>query len=201
MSTGPVSEKDLAKPLALAECQSTHCTVCIHIAEHYQQVQLRSRQCCGSMTFRCGSGSADPCFWLMDPWHLGVDPYSDSDPDADLDPDADPDPSIFIIDLQDANKKLILKSFSAYYFLKKLLIHFSKIKKSKRSHKTYLLFLLHDRRIRTRNTGSKYQNSKSAIYIHNESLHWTWKSRLFLQILNWMKTRRDIHNIQYDWTS
>jgi hypothetical protein len=29
------------------------------------------------------------------------------DPDAASDPDADPDPSIFIIDLQDANKKLI----------------------------------------------------------------------------------------------
>jgi hypothetical protein len=27
------------------------------------------------------------------------------DPDPDQDPDADPDPSIFIIDLQDANKK------------------------------------------------------------------------------------------------
>jgi hypothetical protein len=36
-------------------------------------------------------GSADPCLCLMDP-------------DSDLDPDADPDPSIFIIDLQDANK-------------------------------------------------------------------------------------------------
>jgi hypothetical protein len=48
------------------------------------------------MTFWCGSGSADPCLWLMDP-----------DPDSDPDPDADPDPSIFIIDLQDANKKLI----------------------------------------------------------------------------------------------
>jgi hypothetical protein len=29
--------------------------------------------------------------------------------DPDLDPDADPDPSIFINDLQDANKKLIFK--------------------------------------------------------------------------------------------
>jgi hypothetical protein len=29
------------------------------------------------------------------------------DPDSDLDTDADPDPSIFIIDLQDDNKKLI----------------------------------------------------------------------------------------------
>ncbi len=49
----------------------------------------------------------------------------DSDPDPDADPDADPDPSIFIIDLQDANKKLVEKnSFSAYYFLKVLLHHF-----------------------------------------------------------------------------
>jgi len=36
------------------------------------------------------------------------------DPDPELDPDADPDPSIFIIDLQDANRKQIcLKCFSA----------------------------------------------------------------------------------------
>jgi hypothetical protein len=41
-------------------------------------------QCCGSMTFWGGSGSADPCLWLMDP-----------------------DPAIFVIDLQDAGKKLI----------------------------------------------------------------------------------------------
>jgi hypothetical protein len=63
-------------------------------------------QYCGSMTFWCGSGSADPCLCLMDP-----------------------DPSIFIIDLQDTNKKTNLKkSLSAYYFLKALLRHFSKIK-------------------------------------------------------------------------
>jgi hypothetical protein len=55
--------------------------------------QTSQSQCYGSMIFWCGSGSADPCLWLMDP---------------DSDPDADPDPSIFIIDLQDANKKLIL---------------------------------------------------------------------------------------------
>ncbi len=49
-------------------------------------------QCCGSMTFWCGSGSgsADPCLWLID-----------------QDPDSDADPSIFIIDLQDANQKII----------------------------------------------------------------------------------------------
>jgi hypothetical protein len=37
----------------------------------------------------------------------------------DPDPDLDPDPAIFVINLQDANKKLIfLESFSAYYFFK-----------------------------------------------------------------------------------
>jgi hypothetical protein len=41
---------------------------------------------CVSMTFWCGSGPADPYRWLMDP-----------------------DPAIYVIDLQDANKKLIFK--------------------------------------------------------------------------------------------
>ncbi len=36
---------------------------------------------------------------VADPWHFGVDP----------DPDADPDPAIFVIDLQDANKKIFKK--------------------------------------------------------------------------------------------
>jgi hypothetical protein len=45
-----------------------------------------------------------------------------------MDPDADPDPSIFIIDLQDANKKIILKKFIVYYFFKVLLHQFSKVK-------------------------------------------------------------------------
>jgi hypothetical protein len=31
------------------------------------------------------------------------------DPDPDSDPAADPDPAIFVIDLQDANKKRIFK--------------------------------------------------------------------------------------------
>jgi hypothetical protein len=48
-----------------------------------------------------------------------------------MDPDADPDPSIFIIDLQDANKKIIKKRFIAYNFLKVLLHHFSKVKSQK----------------------------------------------------------------------
>jgi hypothetical protein len=41
--------------------------------------------------------------------------------------DADPDLAIFVIDLQDANKKLIiLKSFFAYCFLKVHLHHFQR---------------------------------------------------------------------------
>jgi hypothetical protein len=46
-----------------------------------------------------------------------------------MDPDSDLDPAIFVIDLQDDNKKRIKnKSFSAYYFLKVHKHHFSKIK-------------------------------------------------------------------------
>ncbi len=44
----------------------------------------------------------------------------------------DPDPAIFVIDLQDISKKLIFEhNFSAYYFLKLHLHHFSKIKSQK----------------------------------------------------------------------
>jgi hypothetical protein len=46
-----------------------------------------------------------------------------------VDPGPDPDPAIYVTDLQDVNKKLILKSFSAYYFLK--VRHFSKTKSQK----------------------------------------------------------------------
>jgi hypothetical protein len=49
-----------------------------------------------------------------------------------MDPDSDPDSAIFVIDLQDANKKQIfLTKNSAYYFLKVHLHHFSKIKRPK----------------------------------------------------------------------
>jgi hypothetical protein len=70
--------------------------------DSYDTFHYHKKQCCGSMTFLGGSGSADPCLWLMDP-----------------DPDSDPDPSIFVIDLQDASKKQIfITIFSAYDFLK-----------------------------------------------------------------------------------
>jgi hypothetical protein len=88
----------------------------------------------------------------------------DADPDSD--PDADPDPFMFIIDLQDANKKLFFLSFPAYYFLKVLLHHFSKIKSQKEVSKQQksrfsLLYLLNDRRIRIR------IQSRIQIRIHN----------------------------------
>ncbi len=71
------------------------------------------KQCSGSMTFWCGSGSADPCLGLMDP-------HSDSDPD--------PDHAISSLTFKRPTKNIFLYSFSAYYFLKLHLHHFSKIK-------------------------------------------------------------------------
>jgi hypothetical protein len=48
--------------------------------------------------------------------------------------DSDPDPAIFVIDHQNANKKLIKKINSAYYF-EGTVTSFFKDKKSKRSQK------------------------------------------------------------------
>jgi hypothetical protein len=59
------------------------------------------------------------------------------DPDSDPDPDADPDPSIFIIDLQDANQKIIfLTKFFCILLFEGTFTSFFKDKKSKRNHKT-----------------------------------------------------------------
>ncbi len=54
-----------------------------------------------------------------------------------MDPDSDPDPSVFIIDLQDANKKLISKKevFLRITF-RRYFTSFFKDKKTKRSNKT-----------------------------------------------------------------
>ncbi len=74
-------------------------------------------QCCGSMAFWGGSGSesADPCRWLMDP---------------------DPDPAIFVIDLQDASKKLIFwHNFFCLLLSEGTFTSFFKDKKSKRATK------------------------------------------------------------------
>jgi hypothetical protein len=48
----------------------------------------------------------------------------------------DPDPNIFIIDLQDAKKTTLNKSFSAYYFSEGTFTSFFKGQNSKRSHTT-----------------------------------------------------------------
>jgi hypothetical protein len=54
-----------------------------------------------------------------------------------MDPDPDMDPSIFIIDFQDANKKLIfILKFSCILLFEGTFTSFFKDKKSKRSHKT-----------------------------------------------------------------
>jgi hypothetical protein len=55
----------------------------------------------------------------------------------DPDSDADPDSSIFIIDLQDSNKKLIFfTKFSCILLFEGTFTSFFKDNKSKRSHKT-----------------------------------------------------------------
>ncbi len=94
---------------------------------HTLLLALRNgNQCCGSMTFWYGSGSADPYLWLMDP---------------------DPDPAI-LVDLQNINKKLILtKVFCLLLFY----IIFQR-KKSKKEVKKqlhsrfFVLFVLDERR-------------------------------------------------------
>jgi hypothetical protein len=74
---------------------------------------------------------------------------------VDPDPDSDRDPAVFFIDLQDANKKRILKKFPAYYFLKAHLHHFTMVKSpnevtKQKESRFSLLNLLDDRRIRIR---------------------------------------------------
>ncbi len=98
-------------------CSMFHvqCSVVIfHVqCSKLQYMYMTNMQCSGSMTFwgGSGSGSSDTCFWLIDP-----------------------DPAILVIDLQRASKKLIFNLiFSAYYFLKVHIHHFSKIKSQKES--------------------------------------------------------------------
>ncbi len=80
---------------------------------------ISRNQCSGSMAFWCGSGSGstDPCLRL-------------------LNPDADPDPAIFVIDTQEANKKLIFMGFFCLLLFEGTFTSFFKDEKSKRSHKT-----------------------------------------------------------------
>jgi hypothetical protein len=61
-------------------------------------------------TFVLKSSAVDPCLWPMNP---------------------DPDPAIFVLDLQDANKKLFFKKFLSLLLLKVHLYNFSKVKSHK----------------------------------------------------------------------
>ncbi len=70
----------------------------------------------------------DPRIYASD--LMGPDP--DSDPDLDL----DPYPALFVIDLQDANKKLIfLTKFFCFLLFENTFTSFFKDKTSKRGHK------------------------------------------------------------------
>jgi hypothetical protein len=57
------------------------------------------------------------------------------DPDPDSNPDAAPDPAIFVIDLQDANKKQIFEKCFCLFLFEGTFTSFFKEKKSKGSHK------------------------------------------------------------------
>jgi hypothetical protein len=70
--------------------------------------------------------------------------------DTDLDSDADP--ALFVVDLQEANKKLIKKKFFCLLLFEGTFTSFFKDRKSKRSHKTvrikvFLIILLDNRRM------------------------------------------------------
>jgi hypothetical protein len=119
--------------------------------KHSRNFYHSCRQCCGSMTFWCGSGSADPCLLLMDP-----------------------DPAIFVINVPDTNKKLFF--FKVLHFLKVHLHNFSKINSQKKVAKQkesrfFLLLLLDDRRIRI-HTSERIRIRNTACRIVPLDLYW-----------------------------
>ena len=77
------------------------------------------------------------CASVADPWHFSV--YPDPDLDPHIHASDQSDPAIFLIDLQDANKKLIclIKSVFCLLLFQDAWTSFSKIKRSQsqRSHK------------------------------------------------------------------
>ncbi len=60
-----------------------------------------------------------------------------------MDPDPASDPAIFVIDLQETNKKLSISKFFDRYFLKVHLNHFSKLKSHKKSQETVGIKVFH----------------------------------------------------------
>ncbi len=75
-----------------------------------------------------------------------------------MDVDLDQDPAIFVLDLQDSQRKTILKSCFCLLLYEGTFTSLFNDKKSKRSHKivgikVFSLFLPDDRRIRFRTSG------------------------------------------------
>ncbi len=96
------------------------------------------RQCSGSMTFWCGSGSvsADPCLWPMDP-------------------DADPDPAIFVITFKTPTKNEFKKKFFCLLLFEGTFTLFCNDKKFRKKslnsrNQDFSYFFVDDRRIRIR---------------------------------------------------
>jgi hypothetical protein len=121
----------------------------VNLRRRYQVLAESVNQCCGSVTFWYGSGSADPCLWLMDP-----------------------DPAIFVIDLQEAFKNyFLLITFWRYiYIIFQILKCRREVTKNSRNQRFFLTFLLDDKgsgsgsvpltngiriRIRTQNSTNK----------------------------------------------
>ncbi len=63
---------------------------------------------------RCPHHSSQVSARVADPCHFSVDPDPDSDPRSNASWLLDPDPAIFVIDLQDTNKKLIFFNFGQF---------------------------------------------------------------------------------------
>ncbi len=99
----------LKRPPCITNTCDTYRTIgtrYLHVSDHYQ-FWIGSKQCCGYMKVWCGSGSADPYLWLMDP---------------DPDPALGHGPACFVSDLQDINKKLsfcllhLEGTFTSFFF-------------------------------------------------------------------------------------
>jgi hypothetical protein len=92
------------------ETQTNQCGYRQSAGSSSEQTRVRGgtlisrNQCSGSMAFWCGSGSGstDPCLRGCGSGSGSSDPCLRL-----LVPDADPDPAIFVIAIQEANKKLI----------------------------------------------------------------------------------------------
>ncbi len=107
------------------------------------------------------------------------------DPDSDSDPDPGSGSFYFVIDLQDASKKLFYNTiFSAYDFLKLHLHHFSKIKIQKESQNSrnqgfsyYFCVMIEGSR-----SGSRAGSESGSIPLTNGSGSGSWRPNMWIRI-------------------